>query len=44
MSIMFIKSLCHEAVGGDSICPRVVFTVTNKTKTFTKKGKNYGYS
>ena len=32
MSILFLKSLCHEVVGGDSICPRIVFPITNKNK------------
>lgn len=44
MSIRFAKSLCHEAGGGDSICPRVVIPVANKNIIITMKGKNYGNS
>ena len=34
MSIMFIKSLCHEAIGGDSIVPvstSLSLTIAKKT-------------
>lgn len=41
MSIMFIKSLCHEAIGGDKICPHAVLLIIKKTENLIKKGGDY---